>query len=91
MSGQRIKIHFWGVRGSIPAPGDQTLAYGGNTACVSFQIGDEYVVLDAGSGIRLFGKHLVDKGCVTGNKIHLFISHTHWDHIQGLPFFAAGA
>jgi len=83
-----VKITFWGVRGSIPAPGAHTVVYGGNTPCVSVEVADRYILLDAGSGIRIFGNHLVSQGKASNNKIDLFITHTHWDHIQGLPFFA---
>ena len=77
---------FWGVRGSIPVPGRSTIRYGGNTACVSVQDGDTIIVFDAGSGIRGLGSELMARrGPLV---IHLFVTHTHWDHIQGFPFFA---
>lgn len=83
-------VTFWGVRGSIPAPGPGTARYGGNTPCISVELeesnGRHVVVLDAGTGIRLLGNELV-KRANGGLKIDLLISHTHWDHIQGLPFF----
>jgi len=85
----KIKISFWGVRGSIPTPGENTVYYGGNTSCVTIEYKDEIIILDAGSGIREFGKYLIKQGKISNNKIHIFISHTHWDHIQGLPFFAS--
>ncbi len=81
-----IKVKFWGVRGSIPTPGPSTLLYGGNTACVSVEFTDgPFFILDAGTGIRELGKSLLK----TKRPIHayIFISHFHWDHIQGLPFF----
>lgn len=81
---QRITVKFWGVRGSVPCPGASTLNYGGNTPCVSVEIGSDIVlVLDAGTGIRQLGKTLVRNPA----DIILLISHYHWDHIQGLPFF----
>lgn len=86
---KNIVVTFWGVRGSIPAPGSHTVIYGGNTSCVSIEVGDKIIILDAGSGIRMLGNHLIKQNRISGNKIHLFISHTHWDHIQGLPFFAS--
>lgn len=78
-------LQLWGVRGSIPSPGPGTVRYGGNTSCVSIQLGDEStIVLDAGSGIRELGKTLVGKG----TPIYMLLTHDHWDHIQGFPFFA---
>jgi phosphoribosyl 1,2-cyclic phosphodiesterase len=87
-------VTFWGTRGSIPTPGAQTARYGGNTPCVAVEgAGDQLVILDAGTGIRALGLHLVEKqnGAV---KVEILLSHAHWDHIQGLPhfkpFFAPG-
>ncbi|MDR3625689.1 MAG: MBL fold metallo-hydrolase [Ignavibacteriaceae bacterium] len=79
-------LRFWGTRGSIPVPGKSTLKYGGNTPCVELRTSDnQLIILDAGSGLRELGKSLVQNG---GDKsIHIFISHYHWDHIQGIPFF----
>ena len=83
-------VTFRGVRGSIPAPGQATARYGGNTACVSVERDDvdgtQILVFDAGTGIRQLGNELVERAN-GGLKIDLLISHTHWDHIQGLPFF----
>jgi phosphoribosyl 1,2-cyclic phosphodiesterase len=81
------RIKFWGTRGSIPVPGPATLRYGGNTACVELRAGDEIVVLDAGSGIRALGAALEEEFGAQPIKLSLFITHAHWDHIQGLPFF----
>ncbi|MFH2008553.1 MAG: MBL fold metallo-hydrolase [bacterium] len=85
-----MKIKFWGVRGSIPVPGIATMRYGGNTSCVQVLPSDETIlIVDAGTGIRKLGKQLMQGVCGDGKgDIHLLISHTHWDHIQGLPFFA---
>ena len=87
-------VTFWGTRGSIPTPGAQTARYGGNTPCVAVEgAGGQLVILDAGTGIRALGLHLVEKpnGAV---KVEILLSHAHWDHIQGLPhfkpFFAPG-
>jgi len=80
-----IRTKFWGVRGSIPAPGAATAGIGGNTSCVEMQCGDERLVFDAGTCIRLLGRELAAESPVV---IHLFFSHVHWDHIQGFPFFA---
>ena len=82
-------ITFWGTRGSIPTPGPQTARYGGNTSCVAVEGGkDELVILDAGSGIRPLGRQLHTSGNGNGGmSADILVSHTHWDHIQGLPFF----
>ena len=85
------RLTFWGTRGSIPSPGGLTTRYGGNTPCVSVEYmdgdGRRLLVLDAGTGIRLLGNQLIERG--NGEvAVDLLLSHTHWDHIQGLPFFA---
>jgi phosphoribosyl 1,2-cyclic phosphodiesterase/ActR/RegA family two-component response regulator len=81
-------IRFWGVRGSIPTPGRETSIQGGNTSCVEVRVGDQIIILDAGSGIRRLGQSLMREVGDTGLNITLLITHTHWDHIQGFPFFA---
>jgi len=79
-------IKFWGVRGSIPTPGPTTVRYGGNTPCVELRLSeDKFFILDAGSGLRELGVYLTKLGKPV--KSHIFISHMHWDHIQGIPFF----
>jgi phosphoribosyl 1,2-cyclic phosphodiesterase len=80
-----MKIRYWGTRGSIATPGKNTVVYGGNTACCSVEAGDSILIFDAGTGIRECGNYLMS----LGKKItaSIFISHTHWDHIQGFPFF----
>jgi CheY-like chemotaxis protein len=80
----RGKLSLWGTRGSIPTPGASFLRHGGNTSCMAIEHGDELFIFDAGSGIRELGHELMAGG---PRKIHLFITHTHWDHIQGFPFF----
>lgn len=79
-------VRFWGVRGSIPTPGPRTRRYGGNTSCVEVRVGDTLMVFDAGTGMRELGVHLL-KARLKELTVHLFLSHPHWDHIQGFPFF----
>ena len=79
-----IRVKFWGVRGSIPVPGVQTAAVGGNTSCVEVRCGDTLLVFDGGTGLRLLGKALAKQMPLS---LHIFFSHVHWDHIQGFPFF----
>ena len=81
------RLKFWGVRGSIPVPGPETLRYGGNTTCVEVRADGEVIVLDAGTGIRALGATLEKEFGVEPIKISLLITHVHWDHIQGFPFF----
>ena len=79
-----MRITFWGVRGSIPSPGPDTVGVGGNTSCVEVRAGKLLLVFDGGTGLRLLGKTLLKEMPITA---HLFFSHVHWDHIQGFPFF----
>jgi phosphoribosyl 1,2-cyclic phosphodiesterase len=81
------RLKFWGVRGSIPVPGPTTVRYGGNTSCVELRADDEIIVLDAGSGIRLLGHALEKEFGSQPIALTLLITHVHWDHIQGFPFF----
>jgi phosphoribosyl 1,2-cyclic phosphodiesterase len=85
-----MRVRFWGVRGSLPVPGRKTERYGGNTSCVEVKSGaGTRVIIDAGTGIRRLGKELMREEFESGKgAAHLLISHTHWDHIQGLPFFS---
>ncbi|MCY4231405.1 MAG: MBL fold metallo-hydrolase [Alphaproteobacteria bacterium] len=80
-----FEVRFRGVRGSIACPGPATLRYGGNTACIELRCGERLVVLDAGTGIRGLGTDLVDAGPLEAD---ILLSHTHLDHVLGLPFFA---
>lgn len=85
-----MKIRFWGVRGSIPCPGTQTVRYGGNTLCMElrFKDADRLIIIDAGSGIRELGNFLLANDMRKGPlKTEIYLSHTHWDHIMGFPFF----
>lgn len=80
-----MTIKFWGVRGSVPSPGESTVRYGGNTSCVSVHLGpDKMLILDAGTGIRELGKTLSGSAA----DLYVLLSHSHRDHIQGFPFFA---
>ena len=79
-------MRFWGVRGSIACPGPDTVRYGGNTSCVEIRCGDRLMIFDGGTGLRLLGNELMGAGRPA--ELDLFYSHTHFDHICGLPFFA---
>ncbi|MDO9138797.1 MAG: MBL fold metallo-hydrolase [Methylobacter sp.] len=80
-----MKFKFWGVRGSIPTPGANTVKYGGNTTCIEIRTdANDLIILDAGTGIHALAQNLLKEMPV---QAHIFITHTHWDHIQGLPFF----
>ena len=81
-----MKVRFWGVRGSIASPGPKTVRYGGNTTCIEIRTdNNELIILDAGTGIFPLSQTLLAELPVTAN---VLITHSHWDHIQGLPFFA---
>jgi phosphoribosyl 1,2-cyclic phosphodiesterase len=81
-----VEIRFWGTRGSIPSPGPSTLEFGGNTTCLEVVLNSgRRIVIDGGTGIRLLGEHL--KTTVASVRIHLLLTHNHWDHLIGLPFF----
>ena len=81
---EAMRVTFWGVRGSIPTPGPDTVAIGGNTSCVEIRAGKTILIFDGGTGLRLLGKKLIAEMPLAA---HIFFSHVHWDHIQGFPFF----
>ena len=78
-------IKFWGVRGSVPAPGKQTSYYGGNTTCVTIETEKTFIIIDAGTGIRNVSQYVFEKKL---KSLHIIFTHYHWDHLQGLPFFS---
>jgi phosphoribosyl 1,2-cyclic phosphodiesterase len=84
-----LSLRFWGTRGSIPSPGPSTVRYGGNTPCLELRTAEGWlIILDAGTGIRELGRTLLEgapNGSIDGD---IFLTHAHWDHIQGIPFFA---
>lgn len=85
-----MKFRFWGVRGSIPSPGPRTVRYGGNTTCIEVRsAADTLIVLDAGTGLYVLAQDLMRRRAQDGVAVdaHLFITHSHWDHIHGLPLF----
>ncbi len=82
-----MEVTFWGTRGTLPVPGPETVRYGGNTTCVTVLTAEgELLILDAGTGIRNLGKALASQG--GSQSATLFLTHSHWDHIQGFPLFA---
>lgn len=80
-----FKLRFWGVRGSVPSPGKETNFFGGNTTCVSIENNKTFLIIDAGTGIRNINFYLNERKV---DKIYIIFTHYHWDHLQGLPFFA---
>jgi phosphoribosyl 1,2-cyclic phosphodiesterase len=83
-----VFVRIWGTRGSIPTPGPLTRLYGGNTSCYEIEFPNALFICDAGSGIRELGNDLIKRTPGTPIVAHLLLSHTHWDHVQGFPFFA---
>lgn len=77
-------VQFWGVRGSIPAPGKDTVRYGGNTSCVEMRVDGKRLIFDGGTGLQMLGQSLQKQMPV---EVYMFFTHYHWDHIQGVPFF----
>ena len=82
-----LQVRFWGVRGSVPTPGPDTAVVGGNTSCVELRYDNEILILDGGTGLRNLGNELIrtQQGSIRAS---ILFSHVHWDHIQGIPFFA---
>jgi phosphoribosyl 1,2-cyclic phosphodiesterase len=87
LKGLIMKVRFWGTRGSIPVPGKDTITYGGNTTCVELILeSGRRIIIDSGTGIRALGENLAAEEKAVN--IHLLITHIHWDHVAGFPFFA---
>ena len=82
-----MRIKFWGVRGSTPTPQPENIRYGGNTSCVEVRFGERIYIFDCGTGFRLLGHQLEHEFKGRAVSAHVFVSHFHWDHIQGFPFF----
>ena len=84
-----IRLKFWGVRGSTPTPQIENLGYGGNTSCLELRLEDnQSIIFDAGSGLRNLGSTLLKEANGANLDLKVFLTHFHWDHIQGIPFFA---
>ncbi|NJN76070.1 MAG: MBL fold metallo-hydrolase [Synechococcaceae cyanobacterium RL_1_2] len=81
---EEFVVQFWGVRGSVPSPGPQTIRYGGNTSCIEVRAHGKKLIFDGGTGLRNLGKTMAAKD---PEPIHMLFTHYHWDHIQGIPFF----
>ncbi|MBU2549117.1 MAG: MBL fold metallo-hydrolase [Proteobacteria bacterium] len=82
-----MKVRFWGVRGSLATPGPETLKYGGNSTCVQVTLsGGEVILFDCGSGVRNAGRAMINQSGLS--EIYIFLTHAHWDHLSGFPFFA---
>ena len=77
-------VRFWGVRGSIACPGEKTVRYGGNTSCIEMCVAGQRLIFDGGTGLRVLGQSLLKEMPM---KASMFFTHSHWDHIQGFPFF----
>jgi phosphoribosyl 1,2-cyclic phosphodiesterase len=84
-----MRVKFWGVRGSTPTPQAENMRYGGNTSCVEVRVGEQLYIFDCGTGFRVLGQQLQDEFGEKKHPLsaHVFVSHFHWDHIQGIPFF----
>src|SRR5256885_8214865 len=80
-------VRFWGTRGSIATPGPETVRYGGNTSCVEIRCGEYIFIFDCGTGVRELGIQLANEFANPRLALHIVVSHNHWEHIQGFPFF----
>ncbi|MCB9959588.1 MAG: MBL fold metallo-hydrolase [Rhodospirillaceae bacterium] len=80
-----LSIRFWGTRGSIAAPGPDTVEFGGNTTCLEIIAGKRRVIVDGGTGLRALGQHIAKTS--EGEQVDIYLTHFHWDHIAGIPFF----
>lgn len=87
MLNMSLALRFWGVRGSIACPSSSHVRYGGNTSCLEVSAGDHTIILDAGTGIRSLGHSILARNLKSA---HLLLTHSHWDHINGFPFFGPG-
>jgi phosphoribosyl 1,2-cyclic phosphodiesterase len=88
LKGPVYKLRFWGARGTVPTPARDKIGFGGNTICLSASLTDrDHLILDCGSGLRLLGNHLAELRPGVSRRYHIFLSHYHFDHVEGLPFF----
>jgi len=86
--GPGYKLRFWGARGTVPTPSPDKLRFGGNTSCLSIALGDhEHIILDCGTGLRLLGNSVAERGSDVAGRYHVFFTHYHFDHVEGLPLF----
>jgi len=85
-----LSVRFWGVRGSLPSPGRDTVIYGGNTSCLEIRADERLIIIDIGSGVRPLGDWLIENDLKKYGKIkaEIFLTHTHWDHVMGFPMFS---
>ena len=88
MADDRVTLRFWGARGTVPCPSADHLRYGGNTSCLSLALGPhEHLILDCGSGLRMLGRELGPPVAGVARRFHVLLSHFHFDHLEGLPYF----
>ncbi len=88
MAPTEFRLRFWGVRGTVPTPAPDKLRYGGNTACAAIEVSeDQVLILDCGTGVRLLGASLSKRGGARPSRYHVFLSHYHFDHVEGLSLF----
>jgi len=88
MTAPPYRLRIWGARGTVPTPSGDKLAFGGNTSCLAIALDDrEHLILDCGTGARLLGNALSGKGRAGGGRFHIFFTHYHFDHVEGLPLF----